>query len=52
VTLTRDNAGRITGITRAGQAADSWTYTYDTLDRLLSATNAGNAALATTPTAT
>ncbi len=50
VTLARDAFGRITGITRAGQAADSWTYTYDTLDRLLSATNAGNAALSSTYT--
>ncbi len=26
VAITRDDAGRITAITRAGQAADSWTY--------------------------
>ena len=41
---TRDNAGRITVIDAPG-LADDWVYTYDHLDQLLSADNAGDNAL-------
>ena len=44
---TRDAAGRI--LTINGQRTrDDWTYTYDDLDRLLTATNAGDASLTET----
>ena len=38
---TRDNAGRITVIDGPG-LADDWVYTYDHLDQLLTADNAGD----------
>jgi RHS repeat-associated protein len=41
---TRDAAGRITAID-SPYAAEDWTYAYNNLDWLLTATNAGNAAL-------
>ena len=49
-----DDAFRITGITDAGDSALSWTYGYDTLDRLNAATQDRHHARAgpTTPTAT
>ncbi|MFZ5791054.1 MAG: RHS repeat-associated core domain-containing protein [Pseudomonadota bacterium] len=40
----RDAHGRITGVT-SSQADESWTYGYDDLDRLLTATNTTNSAL-------
>jgi YD repeat-containing protein len=46
---TRDAAGRILTITGL-TPAESWTYTYDDLDRLLTATNAGDASLSETYT--
>nr|WP_295469996.1 RHS repeat-associated core domain-containing protein [Mesorhizobium sp.] len=46
---TRDAAGRITAIAGIGTAED-WTYSYNNLDWLLTATNAGNAALSETYT--
>ena len=39
---TRDVAGRIQSI-NGSRVRDDWTYTYDDLDRLLTATNAGDA---------
>ena len=39
---TRDLGGRITAI-NGSRIRDDWTYTYDDLDRLLTATNAGDA---------
>ncbi|MCO5160515.1 MAG: AHH domain-containing protein [Mesorhizobium sp.] len=44
---TRDAAGRILSIDGIGTVED-WTYSYNNLDWLLSATNAGNAALSET----
>ena len=44
VAFVRDLKGRITSVTTVGRPTDSWSYTYDDLDRLTSATNAGNAA--------
>jgi hypothetical protein len=41
---TRDDAGRITVIDGPG-LADDWVYTYDHLDQLLTADNAGDNAL-------
>jgi hypothetical protein len=43
----RDDAGRIKVIDGL-LAADDWTYTYDDLDRLTSATNASDASLSET----
>ncbi len=43
-TYTRDFAGRITAID-GNRADEDWSYGYDTLDRLLSATNTGAPAL-------
>lgn len=43
-TYTRDAAGRITGID-GNRADEDWTYSYDALDHLLSATNTGVPAL-------
>jgi YD repeat-containing protein len=40
--FTRDLAGRITTVNGV-TPADNWTYAYDTLDRLTTATNAGDA---------
>ena len=47
IVFTRGPTGRINATVNSAVAgsADSWTYTYDDLDRLLSATNAGNPAL-------
>jgi YD repeat-containing protein len=44
---TRDNAGRILAI-NGFNARDDWTYAYDDLDRLVSATNLGDPALSET----
>lgn len=41
---TRDAAGRITEIKTAGTPNETWTYGYDTLDRLIKATNVGDSA--------
>ena len=46
-TYTRDFAGRITGID-GNRSEDDWTYGYDGLDRLLSATNTNSPALTQT----
>lgn len=46
-TITRDFAGRITGID-GNRAEDDWTYTYDALDHLLSAANTNTPALSQT----
>lgn len=43
-TYTRDFAGRITGID-GNRTEDDWTYSYDNLDHLLSATNTNTPAL-------
>ncbi|WP_256374269.1 MULTISPECIES: RHS repeat domain-containing protein [unclassified Chelatococcus] len=43
-TYTRDAAGRILSVANP-VAEESWSYAYDELDQLLSATNSGNAAL-------
>jgi hypothetical protein len=47
ITFTRGATGRINATSNTAVAgnADSWTYTYDDLDRLLYAQNAGNSAL-------
>ncbi len=44
LTLTRDGRGRILTST-SDVSSESWTYGYDDLDRLLTATNTGNSAL-------
>ena len=46
----RAPTGRIDSVNGSARPQDTWTYGYDTLDRLLSATNAGNAALTQTLT--
>jgi YD repeat-containing protein len=48
-TYTRDFAGRITGID-GNRSEDDWTYGYDALDRLLSATNTNSPTLSQTAT--
>ncbi len=47
LTYARAATGRISSVS-ASNAIDTWTYAYDDLDRLLSATNAGNSALSQT----
>lgn len=44
ITYTRDAKGRILSVA-SSRPEDNWIYTYDDLDRLLSATNTGNASL-------
>lgn len=46
-TITRDFAGRITGID-GNRTEDDWTYTYDALDHLLSASNTNTPSLSQT----
>ncbi len=48
ISYTRAPTGRITSVSHAGRPNDSWTYAYDTLDRLLTATNTGDASLSQT----
>lgn len=47
ITYARAATGRISSVS-AVRAEDNWTYTYDHLDRLLSATNSGNGSLSQT----
>jgi YD repeat-containing protein len=47
IAFARAATGRISGIT-ATRAEDGWTYGYDLLDRLTSATNTGTASLTQT----
>lgn len=48
VDYTRDGIGRILTVVVDGHPEESWTYTYDDLDRLTQATNAGDSALSRT----
>ena len=41
----RAATGRISGVSNAADATETWSYGYDDLDRLLSSTNGGNASL-------
>lgn len=50
ITYSRAATGRIASVS-AVRAEDNWSYTYDHLDRLLSATNSGDASLSQTFTA-
>ena len=42
VTFTRNNVGRISGLTVAGAPNESWSYTYNDLDELLTSDNVGD----------
>ncbi|MEZ5857330.1 MAG: hypothetical protein R3D67_22325 [Hyphomicrobiaceae bacterium] len=48
ISFTRAATGRITAVSHAGRPNDSWSYAYDDLDRLVTATNTGDPSLSQT----